>query len=235
MLPIQSGFDVATAEGDTVLIPQRHFERLFDEEFGGGVLGIRAVCNDVVIYGSCAPQSDDDDVYMPDWMMNILREKTMTFDAELMVDVAAAGPVMPAHTIRVRRAEAEVEVNIHELLQEFLYDCKYIQPNTVFHIEGDVDVDVVVEAVMDEEGFEMEVGQLGAEVNLDIRDPVSTPPPPPTPPLPPSPPSPSPPPMVMELPSTEEVRNRRLAYFNRLAAVANVANGGGQEPGAGNR
>jgi hypothetical protein len=264
MLPIQSTFDSATAEGDTVLVPQQHFEQLFDEEFGGGILGIRITYNESIIYASCAPQSDDNNVYMPDWMLSMLREKSMNFDEDLTVDIEKAGHVHIASTIRVRRVDTEIEVDMQKLLQEFLYDCKYIQPNTVFHLPfSGMIIDLVVEAVIDEDGFEMEVGLLGSEVNLDIQDPISTPPPEPSAPFAEDP---GPCPMIVNdgsipyalpaypigyvmpamvfVPSTiqstpihslDELRRMRLAYYNALGGgPANVANSSGQYTGAGN-
>ncbi len=235
MLPLQSFMDVATTEGDTVLIPERRFEQMFGGEFIGGVLGIRLRCGDTVLYGGCAPQVDDEyAIYLPDWMMETLREKTMNFD-ELMADVEAAGDIEGAATLYVRRIDDELEADIQELLQKFLFDCKYIHANTVLHLPfaGTV-IDVIVERVMNEAGDPIEVGRLGAEVNLEIEEPLIAPPRPafllPDPPRPASPPPPKP---VTPPPSAEELRRRRLAYFeSRGNGPANVPNGGGQQPSA---
>lgn len=259
MLPLQSNQDFATAEGDTVLIPEDKFEQLFGDR-DGGVLGIRVRCGSALIYGGCAPQVDDEyAIYLPNWMIAALQEKTLNFDG-LSADIELAGDVPDAATLIVRRIDDDLEADVQELLQQFLYDCKFIQPNTLLHLPfAGTTIDVIVDKVLDADGSELPVGRLDVEVNVEFEAALITPPPPPAPSAPPmaAPMSDVPirglydgllPPLnsgvfipydsipmaiPIVMPDAAVLRAQRLAYFSTLAGdPTNIPYSAGQQRGS---
>jgi hypothetical protein len=257
MLPLQSNHDFATVEGDTVLIPEQRFEQLFGDKVGG-VLGIRVRCGSALLYGGCAPQVDDEyAIYLPDWMMAILHEKTLNFD-DLSADIELAGDMPNAASLIVRRVDDDLEADVQELLQQFLYDCKFIQPNTMLHLPfAGTTIDVIVDKVLSADGSELPVGRLGDEVVVEfeaalISDAYSVEfPTPPAPPialpirglydglLPPLnsgvfiPYESIPVAMPIMMPDAATLRAQRLAYYSTLAGdPTNIAYGAGQQGGS---
>ena len=97
-LPIQSDLDIVSESGDTVLIPQPLFERWFGN-FTGGLLGIRIVRHDVEMLATSAPHTEEEnEIYLPDWMLLVLRERTLQLEGELRVNIEKLDAVLP--TIR---------------------------------------------------------------------------------------------------------------------------------------
>lgn len=171
-LPIQSDRDFARAEvGDTVLIPERHFERLFGE-FLGGVLGIRlefhAAATVAIMYATAAPQTEENDsVFLPDWLIWTLEQRQFSI-AELQCEVKKAEPLGKAATIVARPiATVEEGVDLRSELETALYDNHYVHAQTIVHVPSG---DIWIESVLDSESFEMEVGELGDELALEIQE-----------------------------------------------------------------
>ncbi len=169
-LPIQSDRDFAQAEvGDTVLIPERHFERLFGE-FLGGVLGVQlnftTAAATATIYATAAPQTEEEDcVFLPDWIIWTLEQRQLQIH-QLTCEVKKAERLGRAATI-VARPIAATESDLRAELEAVLYDNHYVHAQTLVNVPSG---DVWIESVMDSDGFEMEVGELGEELALEIMD-----------------------------------------------------------------
>lgn len=169
ILPIQSDLDVVSESGDTVLIPQRLFEDWFGN-FTGGLLGVRLIGGDAEMYATSAPHSEEEDcVYLPDWMMVVLREKTLQLDGELRIGLAKMEGVLPTIRRIVLRSIEQIRdgVDIREVLERFLYDCHYIQENTV--LRPVADAEVWIERLIGSRGEPVAAGILDGEVELEIQ------------------------------------------------------------------
>jgi hypothetical protein len=151
--------------GDVVHLPRRLFERLFGD-FEGGVLGITLRVDEEVMYATAAPSAEQgDDIYVPLWMAAAFEQRTFRDLEVLDFTVDRAEPVARAALIVVRQC-VEMEMDVRDALELFLYDCRYVHANTVLHVGG---CEVWVERVIDSEGFEVAVAELGPEVSLDIQ------------------------------------------------------------------
>jgi hypothetical protein len=62
-----------------------------------------------------------------------------------------------------------MEMDLRKELEAFFYDCRYVHANTVLQIRG---CEVWVERVVDIEGYEVPVAELGPEVSVDIQEPL---------------------------------------------------------------
>lgn len=175
ILPIQSDLDLVSESGDTVLIPQRVFETWFGN-FTGGLLGVRLIDidHDVELYATSAPHNEEEDhVYLPDWMMLVLREKTLQLEGELCINLRQMTAELPTVRRIVVRSIDEIGdgVDIRTELEKFLYDCHYIQENTVLRpVPG---IEVWIERVFGPQGA-IVAGILDGEVDLEILSPLDS-------------------------------------------------------------
>lgn len=159
-IPLQGSDDFA-GTNDTILIPSAHFETLFGEALGG-VLGVRVVHDGGVIYAACAPHTEEEDViFMPQFMLDIVGAQT--------VEVERAEPLDQATGI-VARSVDEVEGDIRELLEQFLYDFRYINANTILTISGGCQI--WIETVYAGEET-VSAARLGDELALMIEEPLN--------------------------------------------------------------
>lgn len=172
-LPIQSDRDFVRAEiGDTVLIPERDFERLFGE-FLGGVLGVQlefhcAAATVYTMYATAAPHSEiERTIYLPDWIIQTLEQKQLGVDG-LQCNLSKAEPLGRAAVIVARPiASVDETADLRAELEAALYDNHYVHAQTLINVPSG---DIWIESVMDADGFEMKMGELGAELALEIMD-----------------------------------------------------------------
>lgn len=175
LLPIQSDRDFARAEvGDTVLIPEQRFETLFGE-YAGGILGIKLEFingeESITLYATASPHSElvdgpFNDVFLPDWVINTVEQRSLKGIEEYNVVVERAGPLGQAASVIARPLAIRTEdTDLRAELEAALYDNRYIHAHTYVHVPSG---DIWIESVTDADGFEMEVGQLGLELALEI-------------------------------------------------------------------
>lgn len=155
-------------DGDVVHLPRHLFEQLFSG-FEGGVLGITLRMGEEIMYATAAPLAEQGmDIYVPLWMATAFEQRTLRGLEELDFSVDRAEPCSQASLIVVRQC-VEMEIDLRAMLEDFLYDCRYVHANTVLQIGG---CEVWVERVVDIEGFEVPVAELGPEVSVDIQKPL---------------------------------------------------------------
>ena len=175
VLPIQSDLDVVSESGDTVLIPQRVFEAWFGN-FTGGLLGVRLIDidHDVELYATSAPHSEgEDNVYLPDWMLLVLREKTLQLEGDLRINLRKMTAELPTVRRIVMRSIDDIQegIDIRTELEKFLYDCHYIQENTVLRpLPG---IEVWLARLIGSPGA-IVAGILDGEVDLEILSPLDS-------------------------------------------------------------
>lgn len=159
---------VEPVAGDVAYLPRRLFERLF-ADFEGGVLGIVLKTNDEFMYATAAPSSEQGtDIYLPPWIATAFEQRTFRDLEVLEFTVEKAEPIAKAALIVVRQC-VEMVIDLREELEAFFFDCRYVHANTVLHVGG---CEVWIERVVDSEGFEVSVAELGPEVSVDIQRPL---------------------------------------------------------------
>lgn len=128
MLPLQSSDDFANDKNDTILIPQTHFDVLFGDALGG-ILGVKIVASDSEIYATCTPhtETDSDVIYLPSWMLEKL-------GPNLQADVERADLLPDATGIVVRLIDEAPDLDVRELLENTLYDFRYIHADTILNV-----------------------------------------------------------------------------------------------------
>jgi hypothetical protein len=160
MLPLQGSDDFADDKNDTILIPQAHFDVLFGDALGG-ILGVKiTVENDGPIYATCTPhtENDEDVIYLPNWMLEKL-------GSDSLADVVRADP-LPEATGIVARLIDDAEVDVRGLLEEQLYDFRYVHADTVLTIGSGTRV--WIETVYAGEET-VAVARLGTELTLLVE------------------------------------------------------------------
>jgi hypothetical protein len=159
---------VEPGAGDVVHLPRRLFERLF-ADFEGGVLGIVLKADEEQMYATAAPSAEQgDDIYMPLWMATAFEQRLGRHLEGLLFDVIRAEPIAKASLIVARQC-VEVEMDVREALESFFFDCRYVHANTVLQVDG---CEIWIERLIDAEGFEIAVAELGLEVSVDIQGPL---------------------------------------------------------------
>jgi len=194
-----------------VLIPERRFETLFGSHLGG-VLGIQLQFmldgeESCVLYATAAPHSEPsdgpfNDVYLPDWIIHTLEQRTFRAAEEFNVIVELAEALPAAATIIVRSIGLE-EYDVRCELEEALYDNRYVHAGTSIHLKSG---EIWIESVLDADGFELPVAELGAEVAVDIIRPSAPEVAAPAVPMPE---------VTTPLPSVQELRELRLKHFGK--------------------
>lgn len=159
-IPLQGADDFA-GTNDTILIPSAHFELLFGDALCG-VLGVKVVYDGGVIYAACAPHTEEyaDVIFVPTFILESVGAQ--------QVSVERAEPVGEATGI-VARLVDEAEGDIRELLEQFLYDFRYINANTILTISDSCQV--WIETVYAGEET-VPAARLGSELALLIEEPL---------------------------------------------------------------
>ena len=197
-------------DGDTILIPQTHFDVLFGDSLGG-ILGVKITADDAVLYATCTPHAepDSDVIYLPSWMLEKLGDGAMA-------DVQRADPLEDATGIVARLVDDDEDLDVRGLLEERLYDFRYVHANTVLTVGSGTRVwietvyageeTVAVARLGSELALLVEKALTGSVVHSNLSDDV--PPPPPTP----TPQEPEPKPKI-KIPDAAELRLHRAAYY----------------------
>ena len=206
-LPLQGSEDFADDKNDTILIPQTQFDVLFGEALGG-ILGVKITAPGSEIYATCTPhtETDSDVIYLPSWMLEKLGD-------EVQADVQRADLLPDATGIVARLIDAAPDLDVRGLLEERLYDFRYIHADTILNIGSGARV--WIETVYAGEET-VAVARLGTELALLVESPLTgaqesddIPPPPAF-----EEPLPVPvPEQTIHIPDADELRRRRAAYY----------------------
>lgn len=201
VLPLIHYDEGVTAESGTAMIPERVFNRLFnnmDNEIFG--ITINGDVNSVAI--TCMPhniEDCDDIVYLPNWCILHLQSANVNIKR---IDIDA---IPRAKTIKCRVIDNELYIgDIKTALEQLLYDYKFIQSGLTLTLSLEIGIEgqVWIESVLDIDDIDC-IGPalLGAEVNLDMGEPLI--------PIPEPEPVPEPKPLTPE-------EQRRIAREARL-------------------
>jgi hypothetical protein len=207
-LPLQGSEDFADDKNDTILIPQSHFDVLFGEALGG-ILGVKITAPGSEIYATCTPhtETDSDVIYLPSWMLEKLGD-------EVQADVQRADPLPEATGIVARLIDEAPDLDVRRLLEECLYDFRYINANTILNVGSAARV--WIETVYAGEET-VAVARLGTELTLlvekaltgPVSDEVDDVPPPPVM----SDEVAAVPEQKIQIPDAAELRRARAAYY----------------------
>jgi hypothetical protein len=208
VLPLIHYDEGAISESGTAIIPEGAFNRLFeDDELESGIFGITISGIDTDVTLTCIPHNHENDiVYLPNWCILQLQGDIVTI-RRIEID-----RIPRAKTIRCRVIDNELySGDIKSALENILYDYKFIQSGMTLTVSmPDIDGQVWIESVLDEDDIDC-IGPalLGAEVILDMGEPLI--------PLPLQEPEPVPvPEPVPELTVEEQRRIAREARLRRF-------------------
>ena len=158
-------------EGDTTntsaIVSERLFERLFGSE-PGELLGINVYTDERRIAITCMPSSCEGEViYLPEWACEHLAA------SEALLESVEMDAIPRARTLRVQILDDELDHGlIRDELEKYLYDFKFLQPHIVLTVpleEAEIQVQILIESIIDEDGFECDgPALLGDELELDI-------------------------------------------------------------------
>jgi hypothetical protein len=159
---------VEVTAGDVVYLPRRLFERLFGD-FEGGVLGIMLKADEEQMYATAAPSIEQgNDMYVPLWMATAFEQRLGRHLEDVLFDIERAEPIARASLIVARQC-IEQEMDVRDALESFFFDCRYVHANTVLQVDGS---EIWIECIVDSEGFEVSIAELGPEVSVDIQGPL---------------------------------------------------------------
>lgn len=153
----------------SAIVSERLFERLFGSE-PAELLAINVYTDERRIAITCMPGNCEGDViYLPDWACQHLAA------SDAFVDPIAFGSdaIPRARTLRVQILDDELDHGlVRDELEKYLYDFKFLQPHIILTVpleEAQIEVQILIESIIDEDGFECDgPALLGAELELDI-------------------------------------------------------------------
>jgi hypothetical protein len=171
ILPLIHYDEAVVSESGTAMIPEELFNRLFNNDDNMGIFGITIKGVDSSVAIVCMPHNDGDDlVYLPNWCILHLQSEQITIER---IDIDA---IPRAKTIICRVIDNELYAgDIKTALEQLLYDYKFIQSGLTLtlRVETELEGQVWIESVMDEDDIDC-IGPalLGAEVILDMGEPL---------------------------------------------------------------